>query len=236
MHKLIRNMPISRMIKALAIYFTFVIGSQFIDVSNAFHFPETHVVDGEQILTASLAKDLECIRLEDCDTLSWLLRDTKSLQRISTDEINNVLREKRCELTDIGSDNVITLDTKVACPKVKDTSLGTRLDDGDEEDYDLTFDDLRSVTDNLARGKQSLCSLKIQHAPLGSLTEIDIRALSGDRKEYRHLKRLAERQILRITADGNCCWTVYTEKDLLVNRCMLVLTMKYFPSCLSNLR
>lgn len=205
-------MLISRTTKALAIYFTFVISSQFMNVSNAFHFPETHVVDGEEILTASLAKDLECIRLEDCDTLSWLLRDTKGSQRISTDEINNVLREKRCELTDIGSDNIITLDTKVACPKVKDTSLGVRLDDGNEEDYDLTFDDLRSVTDNLARGKQSLCSLKIQHAPLGSLTEIDIRALSGDRKEYRHLKRLAERQILRITADGNCCWTVYPEK------------------------
>ena len=196
-------MLISRTPKALAIYFTFVISSQFMNVSNAFHFPETHVVDGEQILTASLAEDLECIRLEDCDTLSWLLRDIKSLKRISTDEINNVLREKRCELADIGSDNVITLDTKVACPRVKDTSLGARSDDGNDEDYELTFDDLRSVTDNLARSKQSLCSLKLQHAPPGSLTEIDIRALSGDRKEYRHLKRLDERQILRITADGN---------------------------------
>ena len=205
-------MLISRTTKAFAIYFTFVINSHLMNVSNAFHFPETHVVDGKQILTASLAEDLECIRLEDCDTLSWLLRDIKSLQRISTDKINNVLREKRCELADIGSDNVITLDTKVACPRVKDTSLGARLDGGNDEDYELTFDDLRSVTDNLARSKQSLCSLKIQHAPLGSLAEIDIRALSGDRKEYRHLKRLAERQILRITADGNCCWTVYTEK------------------------
>ena len=188
----------------------FMISTQYIQVSNSFNFPQTHVVDGQQILTHTLDENISCTSLKNCKALAWLLQDTQNLRGISQEQKIEALKEKRCELKAIGSDEEITMETKVACPKIHDISVGSdnQIEDSTEGDYDY---ELRSVfivkTLSLVH-----CSLQIQHAPRNTLKDWQIKALSGERKKYHHLKRLAGRKILRITADGSCCWKVYSGK------------------------
>ena len=184
----------------------FMISTQYIQVSNSFNFPQTHVVDGQQILTPTLDENISCTSLKNCKALSWLLQDTTNLQGISQEQKIEALKEKRCELNVIGSDKEITMETKVACPKIHDISVGSN--DDVKGDYDYEFRSVFIVkTLSLVH-----CSLQIQHAPSNTLKDWQIKALSGERKKYRHLKRLAGRKILRITADGSCCWKVYSGK------------------------
>ena len=189
----------------------FMISTQYIQVSNSFNFPQTHVVDGQRILTPLLDENISCTSLKNCKALSWLLQDTTNLQGISQEQKIEALKEKRCELNVIGSDKKITMETKVACPKIHDISVGSNNqveESTDEGDYDY---ELKSVF--IVKFLSEVhCSLQIQHAPRNTLKDWQIKALSGERKKYHHLKRLAGRKILRITADGSCCWKVYSGK------------------------
>ena len=193
-------------INGIFMCFVFVISAQYIQVTNSFEFPETHVVDGQQILTPKLNEKFSCVALKNCKYLSWLLQETTNFSRIPQEQLIERLKEKRCELNDIGSDDEITLETKVECPKINDISVGSndQVEDSTEDDYEV-----RSII-NLKSLSVVHCSLQIQHAAPDTLKDWKIKALSGERKKYHNLKRLAKRKVLRITADGSCCWKVYT--------------------------
>ena len=186
----------------------FVISTQYIQATSSFEFPETHVVDGQEILTPKLNENTFCVSLKNCKYLSWLLQETTNLSIISQEQLIETLKEKRCELNDIGSDDEITLETKVECPNINDISVGSndQTEDSTEDDYEV-----RSII-NLKSSSVVHCSLQIQHAAPDTLKDWKIKALSGERKKYHNLRRLAGRTVLRITADGSCCWKVYTAK------------------------
>ena len=87
----------------------FVISTQYVQVTSSFEFPETHVVDGQEILTPKLNENTFCVSLKNCKYLSWHLQETTNLSRLSQEQLIETLKEKRCELNDIGSDDEITL-------------------------------------------------------------------------------------------------------------------------------
>ena len=172
-------------------------------ISSPFNFPETIEEDGKEIFVPVLNENHTCIPLEECSSLVWLMNETLSLKGISSEDISRVLRSKRCVIDELSSEEEITLNTRVVCPKIHDVSYGSGDDDG--EDYEV-----RTVFD-LTRSSVVECSLQIQHAdknePLGDL---QTKSLSGERKKYKNLRRLADRRIVRIAAEGSCCWNTYT--------------------------
>ena len=121
---------------------------------------------------------------------------------------SDALKAKRCVIPEINSEKELTLKTRVACPTINDFSVDTF--DEDEDDYEIRtvfdFDAVSSTRVNLE------CSLHIEHGHITDpLSDMEIKSLTGKRKKYPNLKRLSKRRILRITADGLCCWRLYTE-------------------------
>ena len=54
------------------------------------------------------------------------------------------------------------------------------------------------------------CSIQLQHGEIDApLMDLKMTSLSGKRKKYQRLQRLAKRRVLRILAEGPCCWRVY---------------------------
>jgi len=172
--------------------------------SPTFLFPETVEDHGIPVQTVKLNPDLSCIPLDECPSLVWLVNNITSIKGISLKMASDALKSKRCVLAEINSEQELTSKTRVACPRINDFSVDTV--DEDEDDYEI-----RTVFD-FAKRISLECSLHIEHgAIIDPLSDLQIKSLTGKRKKYHNLKRLAKRRIFRITADGLCCWRLYTQ-------------------------
>jgi len=182
--------------------------------SPTFLFPDTIESEtGGEIFISKLNDDQTCIPLGTCSQLAWLAREIPAeryiSQILSPKNISRTLKSKRCVINEADSEQEVTMQTRVVCPKIHDISVDTDKNDcgvdcNDEEDYEV-----RTVFE-LERRTSIECSIQLQHGELDDpLNDLQIKFLSGKRKKYHNLKRLAERRVLRVTADGFCCWRVY---------------------------
>lgn len=182
--------------------------------SPTFLFPDTIESEtGGEIFISKLNDDQTCIPLQTCPELSWLAREIPPekyiSQVLSPKNISRTLKSKRCVISEVESEEEVTMQTRVVCPKIHDISVDTNKKDcgedcNDEEDYEV-----RTVFE-LERRTSIECSIQLQHGELSDpLNDLQIKSLSGKRKKYHNLKRLAKRRVLRVTAHGFCCWRVY---------------------------
>lgn len=172
--------------------------------SPTFFFPETINEDGIAVQTVKLNEDLSCVPLEECPALVWLINNITSIKGISEKRASDALKAKRCVIDEINSEQELTLKTRVACTTIHDFSVDTFEEV--EDDYEI-----RTVFEFTERLNLE-CSLHIEHGDIiDPLSDMEIKSLTGKRKKYPNLKRLSKRRILRITADGICCWRVYTQ-------------------------
>ena len=189
---------------------------QLATASPTFIFPKLIDDHGNPVQTVQLNEDLTCIPLEECSALVWLINNVTSIKGVSEKMASDALKAKRCVIDEINSEQELTLKTRVACPTIHDFSVDTL--DEDEDDYNSTLtiheDDyeIRSAFEFHFKKRVNLeCSLHIEHGHIiDPLSDMEIKSLTGKRKKYPNLKRLSKRRILRITADGLCCWQIYT--------------------------
>ena len=195
----------------------FLIWFFFIQSLASFKFPETIISEtGVEIFVPELDENQSCIPLKDCPPLSWLAREISSeklSQMLSSQDISRTLKSKRCVISEVDTEEEVTMETRVVCPKIHDKSVAKNEKDcGDDCEWTEDDYEIRTVFE-LERNTAIECSIQLQHGELDDpLNDLQIKSLSGKRKKYRHLKRLANRRVLRVSADGFCCWRVYQRK------------------------
>jgi len=183
-------------------------------ISLSFEFPDTIESEtGKEIFISKLDDDQACVPLKDCPTLSWLKRELPSekyiAQLLSPRSISKTLKSKRCVIRDADSEDDVTMETRVVCPKIHDKSVNKMEKDCDEDCDDEDDYEVRTVFE-LERRTSLDCSIELQHGELDDpLKDLQIKSLSSKRKKYGHLKRLRNRRVLRVSAHGFCCWRVY---------------------------
>lgn len=191
----------------------FLIWFFFIKSLASFKFPETIISEtGVEIFVPELDENQSCIPLKDCPPLSWLAREISS-EKLSQMLSSQDIKSKRCVISEVDTEEEVTMETRVVCPKIHDKSVAKNEKDcGDDCEWTEDDYEIRTVFE-LERNTAIECSIQLQHGEVDDpLNDLQIKSLSGKRKKYRHLKRLAERRVIRVTADGFCCWRVYQRK------------------------
>ena len=183
-------------------------------------------------------ENYECMSLKDCATYTWML-DYENIQneviQITPKEVADLLKSKRCAIKEKKSIGGISMKTLVACPKKEeddynyydeydyeygkgeDVAIGTRGEDMMGDDMDDEPCSVGDVENFLGGGlgtklaKQEFeCSLELTHGPYkDTLSSLKTVQFGGYRKMYRRLKKLENRKVLHIQAQGNCCWEIY---------------------------
>ena len=137
-------------------------------ISLEFLFPDTTESEtGEEILIYKLDDDKACIQLKYCPTLSWLKRKLPTTKYVSQlliiQDIPTILKSKRCVISELDSEEEVTMETRVVCQKLNETSIdkNNKVYDADcanEDDCEgrLSFE--------LHKGQASIeCSIELQH-------------------------------------------------------------------------
>jgi len=186
-------------------------------ISLAFLFPDTIESEtGEEILISKLDGDKTCIPLKNCRSLSWFKRKLPSTgyisQLLSLQNISNLLKSKRCVISEADSEGEATMETRVVCPKIHEK----RIDENKKDcGADCAHEDelvVRTVF-KLERSSSIDCSIELHHGELDNpLKDLQIKSLSGKRKKYGRMRRLKNRRVLRVAAHGSCCWRVYQKR------------------------
>ena len=178
-----------------------------------FLFPDETVKissNSSKLLISKVNEDLSCVPLRKCPQLAWLAKanitEIYPNKILSAEMISTTLKSKRCAISEINIEEEVNLRTRVRCPRTD--QVGTYpveiQYDGDEHDFVV-----RTLFE-LERTLNVHCSIQLQHGEIDApLMDLKMTSLSGKRKKYQRLKRLAKRRVLRILAEGPCCWRVY---------------------------
>ena len=184
------------------------------NISLAFLFPDTIESEtGEEILISKLDEDKTCIPLKNCRSLSWFKRKLPSTgyisQLLSPQNMSNILKSKRCVISEADSEEEATMETRVVCPKIHEKSIDENKKDCGADC--ANEDDLVLRTVFVLERRSSIeCSIELHHGELDNpLKDLQIKSLSGKRKRYGRMRRLKDRRVLRVAAHGSCCWRVY---------------------------
>ena len=181
-----------------------------------FKFPVQIVNDTKNTHTWAfdIGDNFSCEPLKDCASYSWLM-NYKNVQndviQISLHDIVAFLEKKRCAIEDHKSNKKVTLETRVACPNVIEVIYDYvyNNNDGETEPHILVTPDERDGFDDYEEG----CSIEISHGEPNNLLEsLLTNRIDDDSKKYwKNLHTLENRQILHLTAHGNCCWKLYSK-------------------------
>lgn len=180
---------------------------------------------------------LRCVPFRECSAFMWILANTRKIKDINAAQLFRTAENKMCDVDELVLNSNLTLDSRIACPEVSDESdepeydLNENLDIGDQnyvnyiEDYEYLTEDekdgellIQRRIHDLLREQQKLgsCigSLEFYHGPRNSpLNDIQILRLSQKWKEIGNVKKLKQRRVLRLKAQGNCCWKIYQNQD-----------------------
>ena len=185
--------------------------------SNEFKFPVQIVSDTKNSHTWAfdIGGNFTCEPLKDCATYSWLM-NYKNVQneviQISLHDIVEFLEKRRCAIDDHKSNQKVTLETRVACPNVIDVIYDYAYNDKDDDREQQVLEvspDERDGFDDYEEG----CSIEISHGVPNKLLESLLTYQIYDESiTFRtNLHTLKSRQILHLTAHGNCCWKLYSK-------------------------
>ena len=165
-------------------------------------------------------KNVSCVALKQCPTFSWLM-NFKNIQndiiQIDPGKIIDFLKRKRCSIGELYLNKTISLETKVACPSTMDVltddSDGIMAHiDGDEENVKDYVDcplNVRLEPENVE------CSLEVSLGPeQDPLSDLHTIRLSGADTTFCILPSLSKNKILHLTAQGSCCWKLYSAANL----------------------
>ena len=211
--------------------------SMFSHFTNQFHFL-VEKKDGSGELRSELQLDshLRCISLRNCSVFMWILDNTRKMKTINANQVFRMAEKKMCDVDELISNSPLTLDSRIACPDVPDKpeyDLEERLDYDDQnsinyvEDYEYLSDnendsDLlneRNIHDLLSEDQKAfncIGAIEFHHGPVKDpLSDLQILHFSNKWKEIGNIQKLKNRRILRVKANGNCCWKIYRRKRFL---------------------
>ena len=182
---------------------------------------------GEPELVENTGDHASCVPLEECKTFTWML-EYENIQnevvQIEPIEVAKLIRSKRCALHEIGSDTLVTMDTRVTCPHTAEE--GDDYDDyyneiniRDDDIYDYEEDCNMAIRSEMGGGLETKratadidCTLEFTHGPFEDiLSSLETTHFSGERKKYRRLRKLDTRKVLHVEAHGHCCWEIFKE-------------------------
>lgn len=193
------------------------------DQSPIIRFPvEIKNKKGESKWLVNVGDDGSCIPLKECSTFTWML-EYENIQnevvQIRPIEVATLIRSKKCALDEVGSDTMVTIDTRVTCPhKVEENDdygdyynyVAIRDDYDEDECYGDNGMDIEAGLGTKMAREMPQCELEFIHGPFEDiLASLQTTQFGGQRKEYQTLKNLELRKVLHIEAHGNCCWEIY---------------------------
>ena len=214
--------------------------SIFSPLTIQFHFlVEKEDDNGELRTELQLDSHLRCIPLRNCTAFMWILDNTRKMRVINASQVFRMAEKKMCDVKELSLNSPLSLDSRIACPEVPDESdepeyaLEQRLD-YDDQNYVNYVEDYEYLTEyekdnellnernihNLLRENQEAFScngtIEFHHGPQKDpLNDLQILHFSNKWKEIGNIQKLKRRRILRIKANGNCCWKIYKHKRLL---------------------
>ena len=165
-------------------------------------------------------KNDSCVALKQCPTFSWLM-NFKNIQndiiQIDPGEVINFLKRKRCSIGELYLNKTISLETKVACPSTTDVIS----DDSDgimahiDEDKENVKDDADCPLNVRLEPENVECSLEVSLGPeQDPLSDLHTIRLSGADTTFCILPSISKNKVLHLTAQGSCCWKLYSEANL----------------------
>ena len=183
--------------------------------ADTFKFPVqiTNNVNKSPTWAFDLGEKFSCEPLKDCATYSWLLNYQNvqnKLIQINLKQIMRFLENKRCIIDDHESNKQVTLESRISCPNVIDTTI--------EDSYDQDWDEMRNHTFEERDGFDDYeddCFIDISHGERGHFLESlrTNRIFEDPMNLRRNSATLKYRHILHITSHGSCCWKLFSKPN-----------------------
>ena len=200
-------------------------------------FAEKEDKNGEIRRELQIDPHLRCVPFRQCSAFMWILANTRKIRNINAAKLFQIAEKKMCDVDELVLNSNLTLDSRIACPEVSDES-DEPVYDLDEinnledqnyvnyvEDYEYLTEDenegellIERRIHDLLREEQKpdscIGSLEFYHGPSNSpLNDIQILRLSQKWKEIGNVKKLKQIRVLRLKAEGNCCWKIYQNQN-----------------------